>query len=89
MRTQKPERDRRMKLALKRRLVNVIQDQGQVKFHLAPIGLKLGERKPGCDGSMKQTLRTRSVKIKVQGQGQVKFHLAPIGPKLGCQEIWT
>ncbi len=62
-------------------MVKVIEGQGQVKFRLAPIGLKLGENKPGSDGSMK-----RQNEI---GQGQVKFHLAPIGlkpgeNKLGC-----
>ena len=37
--------------------------KGQVKFQLAPLGSKLGEKKPGCDGSMKQTLKLKLVKL--------------------------
>ncbi len=35
---------------------------------------------PGCDGSMKPTLRTKLLKVV---QGQVKFQLAPTGLELG------
>ena len=75
-------RDGSLKQTITTRLVQVIQGQGQVKFHFEPIFTKLNENKPGCEGSMKQTLRTRLVKVN-QGQGQVKLHLAPIGLKLG------
>ena len=75
-----------MKQTLRTRLVKVIEGQGQVKFHLAPIGLKLGENEHGCDVSTKGTLRMRSVKV-IQGQGQVRFLLAPIGPTLGDKKL--
>ena len=43
---------------------------------------KLGDKKLERDGSMKQTLRKRLVKV-IQGYGQVKFHFEPIRLKLG------
>ena len=66
-----------MKRTLGRKLVKVILGQSQVKFRLDPIGLKIGENKPGCDGSMKQILRSRLVKV-IQGQGKVSTNPAGI-----------
>ncbi len=69
-----------MKCIVRTRLVKVIQGQGQEKFQVAPIGLKLGENKLRCAGSMQPTLRTTLVKV-IRGQGQEKFQLAPIALK--------
>ncbi len=56
--------------------------KGQVKFQLAPIGIKLGDYKPGHDWSMNRTFRIGLVKV-IQVQGQEKFKLALIGLKCG------
>ena len=57
----------------KNKVGHFIQGQGHVKFHLALIGLKIGENKPGCDGSIKWIIRMKLVNV-IQGQDQVKFH---------------
>ena len=48
--------------------------RGHVKFQVAPIGPKLGEKKPGHGGSMKRILRMRLVKV-IEGQTQDKCQL--------------
>ena len=67
---------------IKNKMVKINQGQSWVKFNLDPIGLKLGENdKPGCDGSMKRTLRMKlvgSFKVKVR----LNFILSVLGSNL-------
>ena len=48
--------ERSEKLALRMKLVKVIQGQSQEKFQIAPNRLKLGENKPGAGGSLQNIL---------------------------------